>query len=565
MYSAKKQSFLQGAVILSCSVICVKILGALFKIPLISIINENGMGYYNTAFSIYAVFYSLATAGFPTAISKLVSENYAKSNIENIVKIKKMSLPIFLCLGLVSSLVMLISAKPYTQYIGNELAFVPIISLAPSIFFCCLISVYKGYYQGLSNMYPTAFAEVIEAGGKLVFGLAFAYLTVNYLSANSPLNSNEDYLYIYAMGASSALLGVSFGSFFAFVFFFFYNKLDKNKLISTNKKQADSYKKLFKKLWKTAIPVGIGAVSISVCMLVDASILQRQLLLLCQKFPNELLEIYSSYLSSENTENISSLPNFLYGCYSFALTLFMLVPTLTQALAISALPSLAKLWVAGNKQAIKANIEAILRMACIVAIPAGLGLTATARPIIAVLNGSESSTEITSRILMILGVSAVFSAVSVPINAMLQAMGKAKIAVANLTFGLSIKVVLSYFLCSVVSLNVLGACISTLCCYTYVCLSNLIVLVKASPVKINLYCCVYKVLTVSLVSIIATFFISYYMMSQNVDMKINLLISISFAVVSYLVLILATKTLKESDIKMLTRKHRGENPLSKEG
>lgn len=560
MYSTKKQTFLQGAAILSCSVISVKILGALFKIPLIGIVGENGMGYYNTAFSIYAVFYSLATAGFPTAISKLVSENYAKGRYENIVKIRKMAFPIFLFLGLISTFTMLIVAKPYTQYIGNELAYIPIIALSPSIFFCCLISVYKGYYQGLSNMYPTAFAELIEAAVKLVLGLAFSYACLNYLKSEYQISytvlgkslvENEANLYIYSLSASAALLGVSFGSFFAFLFFVFYNKLNKNKLIAENNNKAQSCKLLFKRLWKTAVPVGIGAVSISFCMLIDASVLQRQLSSLVQKFPNELLEIYINFLPSENAENISSIPNFLYGCYSFALTLFMLVPSLTQALAISALPSLANVWVTGNKKTISVNIEAILRITCLVAIPAGLGLTAVARPIVYVLNGGGGSSEITARILMLLGVSAVFSAVSIPINAMLQAIGKEKIAVINLIIALSLKITLSYFLSLVVSINILAACISTFCCYFYVCIANLIVLVKSSSIKIDLYSAVYKTLIASIISILITFAMSFYMMSANVDMKINLLCSVLAAVISYIILILCTKTLKESDFKML--------------
>ncbi|MFI3324580.1 MAG: polysaccharide biosynthesis C-terminal domain-containing protein [Clostridia bacterium] len=564
MYISKRQSFLQAAVILSLSMIMVKIMGAMFKIPLISIINENGMGYYNTAFSLYSVFYSLSTAGFPTAISRLVSENLAKGNYTNILKIKKISLPIFVLLGIISSLIMLIIAKPYTNFIGNSLAYLPIIALTPSIFFCSVISVYKGYYQGLSNMYPTAFCEIIEALIKLVLGLSFSYFTVKYLNSQFELNNtvlgisyadSHAYLVIYSLSATSALVAVSLGSFFSLIYILIYNKFNKvsfvgNKLYS----KPNTTKTLFIKLLRTALPVGIGSLSISFCMLLDSAILQKILYDLTQKFPNELLSLYGKYLPTENLDNINSLPNYLYGCYSFSLTLFMLVPTIAQAFATSAVPSLASVWSLKSNKAIKLNIETILRLTCIVSIPAGLGLTAVARPIVSVLNGSNGSSQIMSKILIILGFAAVFSAVSIPINAMLQAVGKAKIATINLSMGLFLKVVLSYFLCQIVSINIFGACISTLGCYLYVSLANLICLVRFSPVKLDLITSVYKPLIVSIFSIITTFFISYYMMTVNFDMKLNVIISVGFAVVFYSILLLLTKTIKDSDINMIKNK-----------
>ena len=175
-----RQSFLHGALILTAAILLVKVIGALFKIPLNWIISEDGMGYFSTAYNFYSPIFSLATAGFPIAIARLVSENYAKGNYRDIRMIHRASIPIFLTTGTVGFLIMELGARSYVNIVGNENALPSMIVLAPAILFSCLSSIYRGYYEGMRNMYPTALSEVTEALGKLVIGLSCAWAVITY-------------------------------------------------------------------------------------------------------------------------------------------------------------------------------------------------------------------------------------------------------------------------------------------------------------------------------------------------------------------------------------------------
>ena len=142
-----KQSFLHGALILLVAVAIVKVIGALFKIPLNLIITPVGMGYFSTAYNLYNPIFSLATAGFPIAIARLVSENYARGRFRDIRQIHKVSIPIFLALGLLAFCLMFFGAKPYVSYAtdSGDMNALPAIYCYP----CDLIQQHGGHLPRL--------------------------------------------------------------------------------------------------------------------------------------------------------------------------------------------------------------------------------------------------------------------------------------------------------------------------------------------------------------------------------------------------------------------------------
>ena len=171
----QSHSFLQGAVILTAGVLAVKLMGAVFKIPLNWVIGEDGMGYFTTAYSFYSPIYSLATAGFPIAISRLVSMNCVQKRYRDVRQIHRVSVPIFLLTGTLGLLVMLLGSGWYVRAMGNENALPCMLALAPAILFSCLSAIYRGYYEGLRKMAPTAISEVLEALFRLALGLAASF------------------------------------------------------------------------------------------------------------------------------------------------------------------------------------------------------------------------------------------------------------------------------------------------------------------------------------------------------------------------------------------------------
>ena len=159
----KKQTMLNGALILMIATAIGSIIGALYKLPLTALIGEVGRGYFASAYQIYVPIYAISMAGLPVAVSKLVSEYIASNRYRDALNVKKIAGRMFLITGIAGTLLLMILAFPYSLWICEKTQTVwSILAIAPSIFFCCLMSTYRGYYEGSRNMIPTAVTELIE-------------------------------------------------------------------------------------------------------------------------------------------------------------------------------------------------------------------------------------------------------------------------------------------------------------------------------------------------------------------------------------------------------------------
>ena len=175
---SKQQNFLSGAIVLVVANAIVKVIGALFKIPINNLIGADGMGIFSVAYNLYTALFVLSTAGLPVAVSKMVAEAKALGKWNEIHRIVKMAAAIFVTVGAVGSLILYFGDSWLVGVVGNSMAYYAVKAIAPAIFFVAISSVFRGYYQGLSNMYPTAFSQVIEAVCKLGFGFVLVIVLV---------------------------------------------------------------------------------------------------------------------------------------------------------------------------------------------------------------------------------------------------------------------------------------------------------------------------------------------------------------------------------------------------
>ncbi|MBQ8884683.1 MAG: oligosaccharide flippase family protein, partial [Oscillospiraceae bacterium] len=167
----KKQGFLLSSVILIIMVVITKILGLIYKIPLTNILGGEGFGYYSVAYSVFMPMFSISVSGITQAMSRLVSENAVFERYKNIRKIKRVSLIFFSLYGLGFTLLTVIIALPVCFYIVKEPSTLwSVIAISPCVFIGAIMSVLRGYYEGLRNMTPTAFTEILESVFKIVFG-----------------------------------------------------------------------------------------------------------------------------------------------------------------------------------------------------------------------------------------------------------------------------------------------------------------------------------------------------------------------------------------------------------
>ena len=513
--------------------VIVKIFGAIFKIPLTNIIGVTSMAYFNTAYGFYVVFYMISTAGIPVALSKMISAADARGNKKEVAKIFKVSYWLFFILGVIGLLTMAIFAKTYSSYVKLDGLHMSIIAISPTLFFMCLISAYRGYFQGRKNMAPTAISQVIGAMGKLFLGLIVAIIAVK--------SGAKDY-----MVAAYTILGITIGSVAACAFLSIYKMVcDKKEETSEDSSQkVPTSKALLKNIVEIAIPITLSATILSLTNTIDTTLMVRRLSV-------------SGVAVEEATK--------IMGAYtSMSIPLFNLSPNLIYPFAISVIPTITALFVSKKDDEAKSIISSTFRISSIIAIPCALGLSVFARPIISMLyknsetifvplkNSEVTAVSVAAEMLSILAISIFFVSMVSVTNGILQAYGKEKLTIISTSIGIISKIILNYILIGIESINIYGAPISTLICYFIIMILNFYFLVsncnyRPKPTQIVFKPLICAVLGVGLSALI------YNLIYSHFDTKITTIIAISIAVIIYFIAIFLVKGIEKSDIEMLPK------------
>lgn len=556
------QSFAQGTVTIMIAMAAVKILGAVFKIPLLNILGGEGYGYFNSAYNLYNPIYALSTVGLPLAVSKMVSEKMTERKFKDIEAIRKASASIFIFMGIAGTLLMFLCAYPFARLTHSPNVIYSIFLLAPTIFFACLISIYKGYYQGIRNMVPTAVSEVVESAGKVVFGLAFSYFAMaharNEFSSEGTVfgifceTSEKAYGLIAALGAAGAILGITVASVFGFAYIFWKHIKLKNK-VSTRQEfeespEPESKKILLKKLIKLAIPIGLGAIIMNLSGTIDSVVIQNRLNYIMGCSPQILLNSFAGAIPQSNID-AGTVHVFLWGCFGTMTTITMLIPTFLQAISINALPMVTETIARKDEAKMKKDINSVLKLTTLIAMPCGMGLSAVSYPICNLLYGATGESYIASCVMVLAGIGIIFVSISAPLCSILQAAGRADIPLKLLSAGLFIKIVLNYVLVGIPEINIQGANISTLVCYLFICIGLTYYIKSVTSVMPNLISTIVKP-ALCAVGCAVSAAISYGLLEKIINGKLATIGAIAVAGAVYLALLLLTKTIDESDIEM---------------
>ncbi len=393
-------TFVKGAAILTVSMIIVKVFGLLDKVILADIYSmfgdslaSMGVGIYNNAYEVFVVIFTVATGGLPIVISRLISENMTQKRYKDVKLVHRISIPLFAIVGLVCMLAMVAVSFPYAFYfIKSPYAIYAMIALAPVILFGCLTSIYRGYYEGQRNMFPTAVSEVIEAVVKLVLGALFAFLimkfgmehyraTGRFLFINFGNNHIDAENTILAFSVAGNICGISIASFCSFLYLVLKYKIGGDGIPAEyleNSVDARQKRETFAIIVKTALPIVGGALVMSIGSLIDAVIIQNVLFNLAGTNAKALFEQYKAYYSPEvffgGKGNAFTIHTRLWGCYGASLTLMQLVTAVTQVFGSSAMPNVTSAYTKGNKAELKTSIETVLKMTMMFTLPMALGL-----------------------------------------------------------------------------------------------------------------------------------------------------------------------------------------------
>lgn len=441
----KKQTYLQGAAILTVAALITKAIGALFKIPLTGMITTEGAGHFYVAYNIYIVLLNVSSTGLPVAVSHLISQANTLGRRGEVLAIHRVSLRLFLLLGLVCGGAMLVFSPQLASWMRDPEAKYAITMLAPAVLFVCVSSSYRGYFQGQQYMTPTAVAQVLEALCKLFLGLAAAYLALRMHLG-------------YAAAAGASILGVTVGTMLSSIYLSIQYRRKRVRLtLEEASVPVSPTREIVGRILRIAVPITIGATGLQIFNALGSRIILGRL--------QDALGFTATHASSQ------------YGIYSMAQTLYLLPSALVQPLAVSIIPAVTAALALGNRAQGRRMSESAVRVAGLIALPFGVGLSVLAAPIQRLLYRYDSQTLVVAGpTLAILGAASILYCLILVTNAILQANGKASIPIFTTLAGGIANILVDYFLVGLPQFHILGGALGTLSYCIVALLFNLLAL-----------------------------------------------------------------------------------------
>ena len=448
--SSKKQNFLHGAALLAIATAVVKLIGAFYKIPLKMVIGDQGYGYFITAYDIYSVLLMISTAGLPVAMSRMISQASALGKYNQVRRVYKTSLGIFLGLGIISTVLMTCFAHPLAAFQQQPAAATAIMCLGPCALFMGLISTFRGFFQGQGDMRPTSVSQVLEAVFKLVVGLGAAFAIMYYTKSVS-------------LAAGGAILGVTVSCAVSVLYLFGKFRASYAELPESSE-QADTFGATAKGLLAIAVPITIGSAGLQLLTVLEQNLYMGQLL-----GPNGFSQ---------------DVADTMKGIYSMSMTIFNMPCAFIIPITVSVIPAVTSQLTLSNDAGVRETEESAARITGLISMPCAVGLCILARPVMALLGDySGEKLDLATNLMAVLGISIFLYAIIQYTNSLLQAHGRAHIPVVNMLLAGVAKLAVVYILVGNPAIGILGAPIGAALCYAAIAVMNLVAIARVVPQK----------------------------------------------------------------------------------
>lgn len=436
--SKKKSStgfLVQGSILAMASIIS-RIIGLIYRIPLIGIIGDVGMDYYATAFEIYNNLLIISSYSIPLAVSKLVSADISKGRRKNVYRILKASLLFASITGGIAALTLLFGAETFTAAMKTPYSIFAVRVLIPTLLIVAILGVLRGFFQGLGSMMPSAVSQILEQIANAIVSVWAAYVLYKYgMKVGAVLGNQENYAAAY--GAAGGTLGTGVGALVALLFSFFvlfaYVHVYKRHARREALPKVDTYSYLFKVLVATIIPVLLSTTIYNCNTLID-------------------MAVFKNIANSQGyTATQISVWNGVYtGRYK---TLINVPISIASALAASSVPALTAAFTKKKMGEVHLQLNSAIRFIMMIAMPCAVGMGVLAAPILKLVHLSDES-GMAAIMLQYGAVSIIFFSLSTLSNGLLQGINRMKEPVKNAAIALVLHLVVLVILMYGFHLNI---------------------------------------------------------------------------------------------------------------
>lgn len=448
----KKQTIIQGALILTLAGIIIRVMAVGYKIPVGRLLGAEGLGIFAIPNQLYFIFWTVSSAGIPVAVARLISDKIARGQYSDAYRTFKVAFTAMFIAGIFFSLLLFFGAPWLVKWglVKNPNSYYGLLAISPVIFFAALTSSFRGLFQGLQNMYPVATSQVVEQFFLVVGTVLFSYL-------------------LYPKGLAMAAAGANFGAVpgavaATIIMAYYYLKYRGSFLEMAEKDTSGERERplsLLKKILLVSIPVSFASVAMAVTGFVDNIIIIDRL-------------EFAGYSIKESTA--------FYGQFNqMAFSFVNITIAFALSLGTSIVPSVAEAYGTNNISQIKRQASTAIRLSMLTTLPAAAGLIALA-PQLTYLIYKDAEAGIP---LAFLAPSIIFWGVHLVLSGVLQGLGRADIPVINLLIGIAARLSITFFL-TPTPLGIRAAALGTVVMYVLSSTLNIISIKRMVGLNLNI-------------------------------------------------------------------------------
>lgn len=531
----KNGSFFRNTVILFVAMFITKVIGAVLKIPLTNMMGGTGMGYFSTAYSFFNPVYTVLAAGLPIIVTRLTAQSAARRRYREARRIKSVSLTISVAAGIFGTIFMFVFAVPFAKYAaGSPESYPAVIAIAPSVLFCCVAAAYRGYYEGLYDMLPTAVSQVTESVVKAVLGLGLSGAVI-YLGSKGAVQEDS----VLPLAAAAAVLGTTIGELCGTLSLMIRSRAKSDGITAEELETSPAppaKKELIRRIIKDSLPISLGAVIINLGSFIDLLTISGGIQECFVKNQPYFADTYSLAIAESGFQ---SFGNFVYGSYTgIVLSMFMIISSLTALIGKSALPQISASYERKNSEEVKRNISILFSGIFVVGLPLCLSLGVLAEPVLSLLypiRAAEVSVSVMPMTILCAG--GIPIALCGGLFAVFQAMGRFDLPIKLMMAGSASKLILNLLLLRIPYTSVSGAALSTVFSHIVVMILGIISLRRAAGTVIRIFPLFVKPFAAAF-SCASVALLSYYLLYNNFTELLRMALTVCTGGFVYVMLIL---------------------------